>query len=288
MRTILVLLFAVLMVTAMNAVESPIRIALWDGQAPVGDGGIDSEDAYLFVHRPVQPDGRAVVICPGGGYGMLCMDPEGHGIAKWLNAQGITGIVLQYRLPKGRHQVPLLDAQRAMRYVRQHATEWELDPTRIGIMGFSAGGHLASTLATHFDAGVANAADAIAQVSCRPDFAILIYPVISTGEQGHRGSIANLLGSNPPPELLSLYSNEGQVTGDTPPCFLAHAKDDSVVPIENSRLFAAACEDKSVSVRLLELPNGNHGLNGYKGPSWDAWQAGSLAWLAEVLPKPTE
>jgi acetyl esterase/lipase len=269
----------------MSAAETaPARQPLWNGKAPNGDGTVDAADAFITIHRPAKPNGTAIVICPGGGYGVLCVQPEGHGIAAWLNTSGITGVVLEYRLPKGRSSVPLADAQRAIRTVRSQASDLGLDAARVGIMGFSAGGHLASTAATHFDAGDAQAADPIARQGCRPDFAILVYPVISMGAEAHAGTRTNLLGKEPTAELSRRYSNELQVTAQTPPIYLAHALDDSVVPIANSRLFAAACTQAKVPVQLLELASGNHGLNGYKGPMWDAWQSGSLAWLAGLKP----
>jgi acetyl esterase/lipase len=260
-----------------------VRLPLWDGHAPIGDGKFAKEEAWITVHRAQRPNGAAVVICPGGGYQMKMIGPEGHGIAAWLNRHGITGVVLDYRLPAGRAYVPLLDTQRALRTVRAHAKEWELDPARIGIIGFSAGGHLASTAATHFDAGDPSAADPIDRASCRPDFAILVYPVIKMGEDAtHRGSQKNLLGANPSPELIKLFSNEKQVTAHTPPTFLAHARNDKAVPPENSKAFYAALLAHNIRGKYLELASGGHGLNGYKGPMWDAWQEQSLAWLAEL------
>lgn len=268
------------------AVPAPEAIPLWSNHAPIGGGEFEEKDATITVHRPAKPNGAAMVICPGGGYGGLVMSAEGHGIAAWLNLHGITGVVLQYRLPQGRAMVPLLDAQRALRTVRARAGEWGLDPQRIGIIGFSAGGHLASTAGTHFDAGDAQAADPVARVSCRPDFMVLVYPVISMGEKGHAGSRKNLLGAEPAPEKIALFSNELQVTAQTPPAFLAHAVDDKVVPPENSRMFAEALKAHGVEAQYLELPSGGHGLSGYKGPSWEAWQAQSLEWLAgrKIIP----
>lgn len=259
------------------------KIALWPEKAPVGDGSFESTDAAITVHlpEPRQAKTAAVVICPGGGYRGRVVGPEGHGIAEWLNEHGIAGIVLEYRLPGGRAFVPLLDAQRAIRTVRARADGWNIDPKRIGIIGFSAGGHLASTAATHFDAGNPQAADPIERLSCRPDFAILVYPVITMDEKTHSGSKANLLGENPKPELLELFSNEKQVTAQTPPTFLAHALDDKVVTPDNSRVFYEALRSRGVPAEFLELPSGGHGLNGYKGPMWDAWQSRSLEWLAE-------
>ncbi len=265
---------------SLASAAEPEKLALWpEGKAPNGDGTYDTANATLTVFRPEKPNGTALVICPGGGYGGLVTGGEGSGIAKWLNAHGVTGLVLEYRLPRGRKLVPLLDAQRALRTARAKAAEWKLDTAKLGIIGFSAGGHLASTAATHFDAGEATASDPVAKQSSRPDFAILVYPVISTGEKGHAGSRANLLGGSPSAEEIAFFSNETQVTADTPPMYLTHAVDDTVVVPENSRLMHAALKAKGVATEYLELPSGGHGLNGYKGPMWDAWQAGSLKWL---------
>ena len=262
--------------------DKPVRVGLWSGSAPVGDGSFQETEVFITVHKAAKPNGAAVVICPGGGYGGLVTGAEGHGIAAWLNRYGIAGVVLEYRLPAGRTLVPLLDAQRAIRTVRFWAKEWGIDPARIGIMGFSAGGHLASTAATHFDDGDPKAADPIARVGCRPDFAILIYPVITMGDKTHQGSRRNLLGPDPSAKLIDLYSNEKQVTAKTPPTFLAHAKDDTVVVPENAQMFYAALQAHKVPGKYLELASGGHGLNGYKGPMWDAWQEQSLAWLGEL------
>lgn len=264
------------------------RQPLWpEGKAPVGDGTFDPANAFITVHKPEKPNGAAVVICPGGGYTMLVKEAEGHGIAKWLNSHGITGIVLEYRLPAGRAFVPLLDAQRAIRTTRSHATEWGIDPAKVGIIGFSAGGHLASTAGTHFDAGKADAEDAIERVSSRPDFMILIYPVITMDIATHGGSRKNLLGADAPQERMDFFSSEKHVTEKTPPAFLAHALDDKAVTVENSRLFQRALASHKVPVELVELPSGGHGLNGYKGPMWDEWQAKSLVWLKglKVIPE---
>lgn len=260
----------------------PQRIALWNGKAPVGEGQFQEGEAWITVHRPEKGNGTAIVICPGGGYGGLVTDAEGHGIAAWLNRHGITGIVLEYRLPAGRSFVPLLDAQRAIRTVRTNAKKWGIDPSHIGIMGFSAGGHLASTAGTHFDDGDSAATDAVDRVSCRPDFVILVYPVVTMGEKTHQGSKGNLLGKEPSPKLVELFSNEKQVTAKTPPMFLAHALDDKPVPPENSKMLYEALRAQKIKSQYLELPSGGHGLNGYKGPMWDAWQEKSLAWLTEL------
>ncbi len=265
----------------------PAKVLLWSGRAPVGDGKFEAADAAITVYpAPGKTGAAAMVICPGGGYGGLVVGPEGHGIAKWLNRHGIAGVVLEYRLPRQRAFVPLLDAQRAIRMVRLKATAWGIDPGRIGIIGFSAGGHLASTAATHFDGGDPAAADPVDRVSCRPDFAILVYPVVTMGAKTHGGTKANLLGRDPKPEMADLFSNEKQVTGKTPPMFLAHAKDDTVVSPDNSRMLYEALRAHKVPAEYLELPSGGHGLNGYKGPMWDAWQTKSLEWLAarKIIP----
>lgn len=271
-----------------DTATKPETISLWNGRAPVGDGTFQTEDAEINIYRPSRPNGAALVICPGGGYGGLVMGAEGSGIASWLNQHGITGVVLKYRLPRGNSMVPLLDAQRALRTVRSRAREWGLDPARIGIIGFSAGGHLASTAGTHFDSGNEKSTDPIEKASARPDFMILIYPVITMGEKGHSGSRKNLLGPNPTPELIEKFSNEKQVTAQTPPAFLAHPLDDKVVPFEHSKMFSEALQAKKVAAKFLELPTGGHGLNGYKGPMWDAWQTQSLEWLADQKFIPAE
>jgi len=270
---VLACLTSVAPLAGVGAAAEPQRIPLWDDDAPASSGAIT-------VHRSVERTGAAVVICPGGGYGRLVTEPEGHGIARWLNEHGIMGVVLEYELPRGRSMVPLHDAQRAIRTVRANAKRWNLDPYRIGVMGFSAGGHLASTAGTHFDKGDPKAADPIDRESCRPDFMVLIYPVITMGEGTHDGSKKNLLGKEPTVEDVALFSNETQVTNDTPPTFLAHALDDEVVVSDNSLMFHEALGNHNVASKYLELSKGGHGLNGYQGPMWQAWQTESLQWLA--------
>lgn len=257
-------------------------IALWPGKAPVGDGKFEDCTLELQVFLPPadKANGAAVVLCPGGGYIRHVTDREGYPIAEWLNKNGIATIILEYRLPELRHQVPLLDAQRAIRLTRSKATKWNIDTKRVGILGFSAGGHVASTAATHFDAGNTHSSDPIERLSSRPDFAWLVYPVVTMGPLTNTGSKDNLLGPNPKPELVRLYSNELQVTSNTPPAFLAHAIDDKPVPPENSRQFVSAMKANHVPVELLELPSGGHGLNGCKGPLWEQWKAAALKWLA--------
>jgi len=255
------------------------RMALWSERAPTGGGGWEPAEVMMEVHRPERPNGVVIVICPGGGYGGLVTEGEGTGIARWLNVQGITGVVLAYRLPRGRALVPLLDAQRALRTVRSRAQEWGCDPKKVGIIGFSAGGHLASTAATHFDDGDPLAVDPVERAGCRPDFAILVYPVITMGELAHGGSKTNLLGPSPSAGQVDYFSTETQVTSRTSPTFLTHALDDRVVPPDHSRMFHRALREHQVRCEYLELPSGDHGLNGYQGPMWEAWQAACLEWL---------
>lgn len=243
------------------------RLLLWPDGAPDGAGATEASDAALTVYHPQNPNGTAIVICPGGGYAMLCLEAEGHGIARWLNNHGITGIVLEYRLPQQRAFVPLLDAQRALRMAREYSQVWNLDANKIGILGFSAGGHLAATAATDSASGA------------RPDFAVLIYPVISMGEKAHSGSRENLMGKTPSPETIQLFSNETQVTENTPPIFLAHAADDDAVSPDQSRDFYAVLKAHNISTEYLELPSGGHGLNIYQGEMWEAWKSALLQWL---------
>lgn len=280
---LLAVVFAGAETKAQAADGQPERIALWRGHAPIGNGEFDDGEAWITVYQPANGNRTAIVICPGGGYGGLAKEPEGHGIARWLNRHGITGVVLEYRLPAGRAFVPLLDAQRAVRTVRAQANKWAIERDQIGIMGFSAGGHLASTAGTHFDEGDPAAADPLDRVSCRPDFMILVYPVIVMGQQAtHAGSQKNLLGKDAPQKLIEQFSNEKHVTERAPPTFLAHALDDKPVPPDNSKAFYEALQKHKVPARYLELPSGGHGLNGYRGAMWDKWQAESLAWLSEL------
>jgi acetyl esterase/lipase len=260
----------------------PKRISLWKNHAPIGNNKYEAADSWITVHQPTIGNGTAVVICPGGGYGGLVTGAEGHGIAKWLNGHGITGVVLEYRLPQGRPFVPLLDAQRAIRTVRANANRWNVNPAQVGIMGFSAGGHLAATAGTHFDSGTPNANDVLDRPSCRPDFMILVYPVVTMGKLTHGGSRTNLLGKQPSEAMIELFSNEKQVAPNTPPTFLAHAADDKAVSLENSQVFYNALKANKIPGKLLELPSGGHGLNGYQGPMWDAWQKQSLEWLKQL------
>lgn len=227
-----------------------------------------------------------MVICPGGGYIGLAPH-EGEDYARWLNEQAIAGFVLKYRLGSDgyRHPRMLEDAARAMRLVRFHAPGWRLDPRRLGIMGSSAGGHLVSTLLTHFDTGKPDASDLIDRVSCRPDVGILCYPVITMGEYTHKGSRENLLGKDPGAELVRELSNDLRVGGNTPPCFIFHTADDAVVPVENSLMFAAALRRAEVSFDLHIYEHGVHGIGlgrkTYDPSRWHPWTRNCGFWLKE-------
>jgi len=240
-----------------------------------------AKEVEVFLPPADKANGAAIVLCPGGGYIRHVTDREGYPIAQWLNDHGIACIILEYRLPKVHHAVPLLDANRAIRLTRANASKWKLDPKRIGILGFSAGGHVASSATTHFDFGNPTSTDPIEQHSSRPDFGWLVYPVVTMGQFTHTGSKTELLGETPSADLVRLYSNELQVSNETPPVFLAHAIDDKPVPIENSRQFVAAMKQHQRPVELLELPTGGHGLNGCKGPLWEQWKAAVLVWSAK-------
>lgn len=244
---------------------APVEIVLWEQGAPGEPATKPGDEPVMFLTQPSAEaaTGTAVVICPGGGYGHLAMEKEGSKIAEWLNSLGMTAFVLRYRHHGTGHQypVPLLDAKRAMRTVRARAAEWNVDPAKIGVMGFSAGGHLASTLGTHFDAGDPDAADPIERVSSRPDFMILCYPVItmSAGFM-HRGSRDNLIGPTPDEALARSLSGELQVTPDTPPTFLFQTDADTTVPAENSVMFYLALRRAGVPAELHIYQNGHHGV----------------------------
>lgn len=261
----------------------PNAMPLWSGKAPgaLGTEKVDIPSITRFDPPAGKATGAAIVVCPGGGYGFLASH-EGPDTAEWLAKQGVTAFVLKYRLgPKYHHPVELGDAQRAIRTVRAHAAEWKLDPNKIGIMGFSAGGHLASTAATHFDSGDPNAPDPIDRVSCRPDVAILCYPVISLmPPYGHMGSRDNLLGPNPPQQTVDLLCNDKQVTSKTPPTFLFHTTDDGGVPVENSLLFAMACRKAGVPVEIHSYEHGPHGVGlAEKDSVLNTWTMLCATWL---------
>ncbi len=260
-------------------------VLLWPNGAPgaLGDKDDDKPTLTAFLPDADKATGAAMLICPGGGYGGLAPH-EGAGYAEWLAENGVAGLVLKYRLgSKGyRHPAILNDAARAVRLARSKAAEWKIDPKRVGIMGSSAGGHLASTLLTHFDAGKPGDADPIERESSRPDIGILCYAVITMGPNTHAGSKKNLLGENPSPELVELLSNEKQVTKETPPCFIWHTYEDAGVKVENSLEFAAALRRAGVPFDLHVYQKGGHGMGlggGRAGGPHHPWAADCLFWL---------
>jgi Esterase/lipase len=235
-----------------------------------------------FPKGEVANTGKAIVICPGGGYSILAITHEGHDIAKLLAEHGIAAFVLKYRLPSDEIMVdkrigPLQDAQRALQLVREHADEWGIRKNQIGIAGSSAGGHLASTLSTHYQKAVI---DNPKETSLRPDFSLLLYPVISMQQElTHEGSKNNLLGSNPKPQDIILFSNELQVSKDTPPAFLVHAEDDGAVPIANSEAYVKALEKYGIAAKLIRYPQGGHGFGLHNKTTSDKWFDHFLVWL---------
>ena len=240
---------------------------LWPDGAPGAKGTEDGDKPSITIYLPEKDkaNGAAVVIFPGGGYGHLATDHEGHQIAEWLNSFGVAGFIVKYRHSRSGagygHPAPLQDAQRAIRTVRSGARQWNIDPTRIGIIGFSAGGHLASSAGTHFQQRYSDIKDEIDRASCRPDFMILMYPVISFTEPfTHKGSRRNLLGENPDQELVENLSNENQITSETPPTFLVFGDDDKVVPVENGVAFYLGLKKAKVPAEMHIYEKGRHGF----------------------------
>ncbi|SPE40558.1 Alpha/beta hydrolase [Candidatus Sulfopaludibacter sp. SbA3] len=265
------------------AQPAPKPDLLWpDGaHGAQGTDDIDKPTLTPYLVPAGRGTGTAVIVCPGGGYAHLSMDKEGSEIAHWLNSIGVSAFVLKYRLgPKYHHPVELGDAQRAIRTVRTKAAEYRVLPDRIGIMGFSAGGHLASWAGTHFDAGNPNAADSIDRAGSRPDFLVLCYPVISFGQYAHRGSMQMLLGDNPDPKLVELMSNELQVTAQTPPTFLFHTTEDRTVPVENSVLFYLALRKAGVPAEMHIYERGPHGVGlAATDEALSSWPSRLATWL---------
>jgi acetyl esterase/lipase len=262
LKPLLICIAAFLFATTMNA-QTNISFALWPNGAPgaLGTAPKDVPTLTVFLPDPARATGAAMVICPGGAYQHLA-DHEGKNYALWLNQMGIAGFVLKYRLGTSgyRHPAMLQDAARALRTVRARAAEWGVNPKSVGIIGSSAGGHLASTLMTHFDASQPDAVDPIERVSSRPDFAILCYPVITMGEFANQGSKTSLLGPDPSPELVKELSNELHVTYDTPPCFIWTTYEDQTVAMENSMMFAAALRRAHVPFDFHVYQHGAHGM----------------------------
>ncbi|MEO1999631.1 MAG: alpha/beta hydrolase [Planctomycetaceae bacterium] len=305
-------LFTPIMILAASgglSAAEPIEVPVWNGIAP-GSEGIEEREIVvdrgqgkgyvdrsissvhrptITVHRPTSESAKlraALVICPGGGFTRVVVDKEGHDFAKFLATHGIVGVVLKYRTvrsPKHNYGVSALEAdvQRAIRLTRHHAAKWRVDPTQVGVFGFSAGGHVASTAATHFDAGNPTAKDPVERLSCRPDFLGMGYPLLSMQAEivGTRYPQL-LLGPKPSQARVRAYSNELQVTPDTPPSFICHAENDTGVKVENTRRFAAACRKAGVSCTTYIRPDGGHGFGiRDQGHSINGWHHAFAVWL---------
>ncbi len=286
-----------LILMASRGYSQPIEIKLKYSQDPIPNeingpevvnNGIISNisEAKIYVYLPpaATNTGAAVLICPGGGYSVECSDYEGSWFAEWLNKQGIAGIVLKYRLPNKKPMIPLVDAITAMETVRLNATKWNINPNKIGIAGFSAGGHLASTLATHFRTERTDAENPLDRVSSRPDFQVLLYPVISMHDElTHKGSRDNLLGENPESILVDFFSNEGQVSQSTPPAFITLANDDVTVSPQNSIAYYTALENYKIPAELHIFNNGGHGFGMQKTPlPVSQWPQLLIEWLKAI------
>ena len=274
----------ILACTATATAQDPDFKLLWTDGAPGATGSTAADQPGLWVFPATdQPNGTAVIICPGGGYGIHAVDHEGVQPARFFNRMGVTAFVLRYRLAPYRHPIPLNDALRAIRFVRAHAAEFKLDPDRIGIMGFSAGGHLASTALTLFNNDNPDAQDPVDRLSSRPSFGILGYPVISfSADFAHRGSARNLLGPDASPEQLAALSNERNVTKDTPPTFLFHTAEDTGVPPENSLAFFAACRRHGVPAEIHIFQQGQHGVGlAPQNPAIQSWITSAGTWLRQ-------
>ncbi|TBV27634.1 alpha/beta hydrolase [Meridianimaribacter sp. CL38] len=287
-----------LLILVSVAMHSQTTVALWENdipdainnsnyqEKPVLDNGVLVKiqkvvKPTLTIYKPKKPNGTAIVICPGGGYRHLSMDKEGFKVAEWLNTLGVTAIVLKYRLPsdsimKNKSVGPLQDAQEAMRYVRRHAAALNIDPSKVGVLGFSAGGHLAATLSTQYDLGVYKHDN----TSAKPDFSILIYPVISMDDSvTHQGSKTNLLGESPSFERMQQFSNELQVDEHTPMTFIVHATDDKSVPVENSLRYYMALKKHQVPAELHIYEKGGHGFGLGRKYTSQFWTFTCEKWL---------
>lgn len=296
MKTILVLFASV--VISFTTMAQDFKLKVWPSGAPDSNGMTQPEEtlegkrvsnvseAEIYVYLPKQGinTGAAVVICPGGAYIREAMDHEGYQLAEWLTEQGVAGIVLKYRLPYGHDQIPLEDAQQTMRLVRQKAAEWGIIPSKIGIAGSSAGGHLASTAGTRFDLGKPDSTDPIEKMSCRPDFMLLLYPVITLKEEfSHLGSRINLIGPGNKWELVEKYSNELHVTAQTPPTFLVLADDDNAVPPRNSIEFYMALKKFNIPAEMHIFRNGGHGFGmNKKNIPVDQWPELFAQWMKQM------
>lgn len=265
--TFLLVLCVLLVGTTFGLAQSSVtgeKVLLWPEGAPgaKGNSELDQPSVTVFLPQTEKSTGTGIVVFPGGGYSHLAMDHEGYQVARWLNEIGIAAFVVKYRLgERYRHPVQLEDAQRAIRLVRSKAESWEVNTEKIGVLGFSAGGHLASTAGTHFELAKADGSDPIDRFSSRPDFMVLVYPVITMqADYTHQGSRFHLLGDNPGNELVSLLSNEAQVTGQTPPAFIIHGSNDSAVPVQNSIQFYTAMQEHNIPVEMHLFEDGPHGF----------------------------
>ena len=291
-RILLAVLLTLVLAPAASAAPPPKPTAvlkLWPDGPPDSNGlsgpekgtrcvgNISKPTLLVYLPKATNKPTAAVVITPGGGYGVVCVEPEGYPIAELLVERGIAAIICKYRLPNGHHLVPANDARRAIRTVRHNATTWNIDPERVGVWGFSAGGHLASTVSTVFDSGQANASDAVERQSSRPDFSVLFYPVITMMDTAvHKGSRRNLMGAGPKLSLKERYSNEARVSRQTPPTFMLHCTDDRAVPVENSLRYYRQLVKNGVPAELLIFEKGSHGPTAFNNnPSWltafDRW-----------------
>lgn len=282
-------------IISFSTMAQDFKLKVWPNGAPSSNGmtlpeetfegkrvrNVSEAEMYVYLPKVGVNTGAAVVICPGGGYMIEAMDHEGYDLAEWLTTQGVAGIVLKYRLPYGHHGIPLEDVQRTMRIVRQKAAEWGINPSKIGIAGSSAGGHLASTAGTRFDNGKPEATDPIEKFGCRPDFMLLLYPVITFDEEyGHMGSRNNLIGANPKYDLVERYSNEKQVTAQTPPTFLILADDDGGVPSRNSVEFYLALKKYKIPAEMHIFRQGGHGFGmNKKNLPVDQWPNLFAQWM---------
>lgn len=308
MRTRLILTLFCACLFSVSLIQAQNKIPVWPDKIPnrieSGEQELAENNDILWISKIQTPEieiylptnrnntGVGVMIMPGGGYAGLAYDWEGTDIAKWFNSVGIAAFVLKYRVPlsksvENKEWVPLQDAQRAIRLIRSKAEEFGIDPEKIGIMGFSAGGHLASTLGTHYDQKIPFLNDEIDQISARPDFEILMYPVISMRpEITHGGSRDNLIGKDPSPELINTFSNELHVDSETPPTFLLHATDDGAVKVENSLVFFQALRDHKVPVEMHIFPSGGHGFGlGIGNPSLEQWPDLLAQWINQLWEK---
>jgi len=304
-KLISIVIFIFLNVFVINGFSQTLTLKLWPDGIPgsksdpsyaenivTTDGRVTratnvvTPDLTVFLPDPAKANGAAVLICPGGGYGTLAFDHEGNAIARWLNDNGIAGIILKYRLPSDRIMAdksigPLQDAQEAMRVIRRHSAEWKLDPKKVGVIGFSAGGHLASTISTHYADKVYTVKD---NISARPDFSLLIYPVISMDTTiTHRGSRNNLIGIDPTEKNVLRFSNEKQITADTPPAFLVHSSDDNAVPVMNSIGYYMGLQKNKIPVELHIFQKGGHGYGlSPNGGTESSWPGLCIRWLKAI------